>query len=313
LKIKSPIHAGFRRSGTLELSNSGESTVFWDFGDGSFSEEVNPSHLYTMEKDYQVVLKANGLSGSDVASEIIHICEMPTASFTFDLSPWGHLVTFDQSIKAKTYQWDFGDGTFSTEASPEHYYLQDGTYSILLIVYRGECTDTASAAVDVCIYPKADFYYEINGIEFSFFNTSVKADSLYWDFGDGFGSNLPNPVHSFNLTGEYNVLLRTFNECGQDSVTHMAYAAVEELEKDSRITIYPVPASDKLYILPELTSHEMTVTLYDPSGTIMLFLSKKTRSGEMTILDLESMVEGIYCLKLTFDDHIFVRKIIVMR
>lgn len=34
----------------------GESFVYWDFGDGTFSWERNPIHLYTQEKDYMVCI-----------------------------------------------------------------------------------------------------------------------------------------------------------------------------------------------------------------------------------------------------------------
>ncbi|HNS16333.1 MAG TPA: PKD domain-containing protein [Bacteroidales bacterium] len=293
--------------------SEGESKVQWDFGDGMSSWEVNPTHLYTLEKDYQVVLKAYGLSETEIASEVIHICEMPTASFTYELSPWGHLVLTDQSIKAKTWLWDFGDGSSSTESSPEHYYQEDGNYPVTLIVARGECTDTATTVVNVCLFPKADFYYEIYGIEIFFYNTSLRADSLAWDFRDGSGSSLANPVHSFSVTGEYNVVLHVYNDCGQDSVTHMVYVGLEDMDKDVPVSIYPVPASDQVYILPEFYYSEMTATFYDPSGNIMLSIHKEYNGVKTIILDLESIAEGIYFLQMMFDDRVYMQKMIVIR
>ncbi|MBP6978144.1 MAG: PKD domain-containing protein [Lentimicrobiaceae bacterium] len=293
--------------------SSGESAVYWNFGDGTTSDEPNPSHVYSIEKDYQVVLKAYGLSGTDAASDIIHICEIPTASFTYDLSPWGHLMLFDQSEKAKFWRWDFGDGNSSTETSPEHYYQEDGIYPVTLIARRGACTDTTTTMVEVCIFPKAAFYYEIHGIEIYFYNTSLKADSLSWDFMDGSGSDLPDPVHSFNKTGEYNVVLHVYNDCGQDSVTHMVYVGTEELEQDAPVTLYPVPASDKLYIVPDVTCRELEAILYDPPGNIIRMLNKKTSVEPMMILDLKSVAEGIYFLKLFLDDHVCIRKIIIIK
>ncbi len=293
--------------------SEGESTVQWDFGDGLSSGEANPTHVYALEKDYQVVLKAHGLSGTDVASEVIHICEKPTASFTYELSPWGHLVLTDQSIKAKTWRWDFGDGNSSTEPSPEHYYQQDGNYPVTLIVRRGACTDTATTMVNVCLFPKAEFYYEINGIEIYFYNTSLRADSLAWDFMDGSGSSLANPLHSFSVTGEYNVVLHVYNDCGQDSVTHMVYVGLEETDKNAPVSIYPVPASNQVYILTEFSYSEIRVTLYDLSGNIMLSNHKEYNGVEMIILDLENIAGGIYFLKMMFDDHVYIRKIIVIQ
>jgi len=290
----------------------GESSVYWDFGDGTFSWERDPVHLYTMEKDYLVMHNAYSLSGSLMASEVINICEMPTADFTYELSKWGQLTLHDHSSMATKYRWDFGDGTVSTEASPEHYYQEDGTYPVSLLVTRGECADSAGTVVEVCIFPKAEFYYEINGIEINFYSTSLREDSLSWDFRDGSGSDLPDPVHTFNLTGEYNVMLHAYNGCGQDSVTHMVYVGLEETDKNVPVSIYPVPASDKLYILPESSCKEITATLYNAYGNIMLSLQKDNDLEGMILLDLTGMAEGIYFLQLTLDDRVFTRKIVVM-
>jgi hypothetical protein len=88
---------------------------------------------------------------------------------------------------------------------------------------------------------------------------------------------------------------------------------MKELEKDALFSVYPVPASDKLYIVPEFSFYEITAILYDPSGNIMLSIHKEYNGVETIVLDLESIVEGIYFLKLMFDDRVYMRKIIVMR
>ncbi|MDD5508092.1 MAG: PKD domain-containing protein [Bacteroidales bacterium] len=291
----------------------GESSVYWDFGDGTFSWERDPLHIYTMEKDYLVMHSAFSLSGSFMASQVINICEMPTSDFTYELSKWGQLTLHDQSHMATKYRWDFGDGIVSTETSPEHYYQEDGTYTVSLLVTRGECADSASTVVEVCIFPKAEFYYQVNGIEINFYSTSIRADSLSWDFRDGSGSSLANPVHTFNITGEYYVLLHAYNGCGKDSVTHMVYVGLEEMDKDVPVSIYPVPVSDKLYILPTSACKEMKATLYNAYGNIMLSLQKDNGAEGMILLDLTSMAEGVFFLQLTLDDRVYTRKIVVMR
>ena len=47
---------------------------------------------------------------------------------------------------------------------------------------------------------------------------SQGADSLFWDFGDGFFSSLSSPVHVFQDTGQYLVTLSVYNNaCGDSS------------------------------------------------------------------------------------------------
>lgn len=55
-----------------------------------------------------------------------------------------------------------------------------------------------------------------NGLTTTFTNTSSGATSYQWNFGDGNSSTLANPVHTYNLGGNYNVCLIALNSCGDD-------------------------------------------------------------------------------------------------
>lgn len=56
---------------------------------------------------------------------------MPTSNFT--QNNFGLTASFtNQSQHAFTYNWDFGDGTFSTDTNPTHTYSQSGTYTVIL-------------------------------------------------------------------------------------------------------------------------------------------------------------------------------------
>ena len=77
-------------------------------------------------------------------------CARPVANFTYDAkkpvapSP----VTFqNNSKKAETYHWDFGDGNVSTEASPTHVYTESGNYTVILKAKKGEKENSAEQKV----------------------------------------------------------------------------------------------------------------------------------------------------------------------
>ena len=54
----------------------------------------------------------------------------------------------DRSSGAQQVLWDFGDGSASTERSPEHAYLSPGTYSVYqYAVSDNGCVDTMVATV----------------------------------------------------------------------------------------------------------------------------------------------------------------------
>ncbi|MEN2284540.1 PKD domain-containing protein, partial [Algoriphagus sp. SE2] len=49
-----------------------------------------------------------------------------------------------------SYAWDFGDGTFSTEANPSHTFVSGGSFRVSLTVTDGDgLSDTESVLIDV--------------------------------------------------------------------------------------------------------------------------------------------------------------------
>jgi PKD repeat protein len=78
---------------------------------------------------------------------------------------------------------------------------------ISVILFSCERTPEAYFSVDN-IEPEV-------GQEVFFNNESLNADSFEWDFGDGFISNDPNPVHIYTATGTYEVVLTAVSANGQ--------------------------------------------------------------------------------------------------
>lgn len=69
-----------------------------------------------------------------------------------------------------------------------------------------------------CDMPIASFSYIVNVLDVDFNNQSSDATTFYWDFGDGYFSNLPNPLHAYQNQGIYHVCLIASNECGSDTI-----------------------------------------------------------------------------------------------
>lgn len=114
------------------------SSVLWDFGDGSTSSELEPSHTFKTGK-YQVSLTIKGnnqcqstvvntlslLSGNDLNVYVSAATVSNTVSFT--PYPKGGQGPY-------TYLWEFGDGTSSTAAAVSHTYAIKGGYGVKLKV-----------------------------------------------------------------------------------------------------------------------------------------------------------------------------------
>jgi PKD repeat protein len=117
----------------------------WDFGDGSTSSEKNPTHIYTTTaisstKKFTVTLSALNSYGEDTAMKVdyITVTQSPIAEFAVDSrqgkAPF--VVKFrDLSAGNPTsWNWEFGDGTGSSEQHPTHVYPFEGSYDVRLTV-----------------------------------------------------------------------------------------------------------------------------------------------------------------------------------
>jgi PKD repeat protein len=123
--------------------------VNWNFGDGDTSTNVNPSHTFSANGDYIVVLTiTDSLSVNgycfDYEAKLIHVTGVsasPTCNAGFSIIPditSNYVYVFNSSYGTNlSYFWDFGDGNYSSNAYPNYSYNTVGPYNLCLYVYDG--------------------------------------------------------------------------------------------------------------------------------------------------------------------------------
>lgn len=90
-----------------------------------------------------------------IAGGIVMSCnKKPSADFSMDddTPTVGQRVYFtSESINASTYDWDFGDGYFSTGETPSHEFNTAGTFTVTLTAsnFNGKKTDSYSKSITV--------------------------------------------------------------------------------------------------------------------------------------------------------------------
>jgi PKD repeat protein len=115
----------------------------WNFGDGSSSTQMSPTHAYSDAGTYSVTLTVTDDRGGQdsVTHSVVTTLppnQPPTAAFTANANALS--VAFDGTGSSDPdgtivkYAWDFGDGSSSAQASPSHTYAAPGTYSVTLTV-----------------------------------------------------------------------------------------------------------------------------------------------------------------------------------
>ena len=139
---------------------------FWDFGDGTTSTDVNPTHLYPNIGTYTIRLIAidsNTCNIIDSTKQTITVSNKPHAVFTTTpIPPIANTpnIFYNSSTGAVRYDWFFGDGdsiSKTTLDTVKHQYNETGTFNACLVVYNQYgCPDTACQAVDVIVNPLFD-------------------------------------------------------------------------------------------------------------------------------------------------------------
>ncbi len=214
----------------------------WDFGDGTSSTEQNPIHTYSATGAYSVSLTVSNPNGTNSTLANITVFEkvapiLPVANFSTDVSSGYAPLTVqftDLSENATGCNWDFGDGTSSTEKNPIHTYSAAGNYTANLTVSNENGTASRSAIINVLkepvLPPVADFRSDVTTgcvpLAVQFTDLSKYATEWKWDFGDGTSSTEQNPLHTYSAAGNYTVTLTVSNEAGTDTEVKAGYIIV---------------------------------------------------------------------------------------
>lgn len=116
---------------------------------------------------------------------------------------------YNHSSYADYYEWDFGDGTYSSNFNASHSYESPGYYTVTLRAYENDIVSVARMTIEVIsnIDFSVNTQYTDIGYNVVFTNYSSGVDYYEWDFGDGTYSNAINPVHSYTRYGTYLVSL----------------------------------------------------------------------------------------------------------
>lgn len=138
------------------LSNDG--MYLWNFGDGSFSNKPKPNHAFAKSGSFEVMLSHSTPGGGNIrnkaAADRIVIHEAPEASFNVLKQEYENTVPSvhfeNRSLGGRSYYWDFGDGTTSTVAHPDHVYKKAGVYTVSLTVTNAKgCEDHSERNVRI--------------------------------------------------------------------------------------------------------------------------------------------------------------------
>ena len=280
-----------------------EITYRWDFGDGQNSTEKNPNHTYTIPGKYQPKLTVSDILGAKttITSGIltllppnnlpsVQLATIPQES-TLKINNEGLFTsevqlissgTFDPDSEELIYEWDFGDGSVSSELNPKHEYKNSGEYTVRLSVTDsrgGKTTKDLKVKVskpNPIASVKLDQTTSTAPFEVSFDGSSsqdydAKPVSLKWDFGD----NTSQTVSSTEGT-----LKHTYEDPGVYLVTLTAITSDNRFTKINPGNIIVGPGNAPI--------GKITVIEGDPNGTLGKAKVKLSAAGSYDPLDTQN-------------------------
>lgn len=218
----------FGSSSTQLIPGNGPITSYhWDFGMTALTNDTantdTTGYAYANPGTYTVILEVtDSLGCSDTAQYQAVVYELPVAAFTgAPLQGCAPLcVDFtDQSTVTNStiaqWSWSFDNGVYSTLQNDSTCYLDQGTYSIELVVTSAQgCKDsiTMTNYVTVIPGPIAGFTFgpqpaTISDATITFVDMSTNGTVEWaWSFGDNGTSNDPNPIWIYGDTGTFTVM-----------------------------------------------------------------------------------------------------------
>ncbi len=206
----------------VNASTPAATAAFWNFGDGTTSNQLNPAKAFTAPGVYQVTLYNTYPNCSDSVTKSITVLASPQVNFTANnqyACKGPFTVNFqDISPNAVGWLWDFGDGNTSTQQNPSHTYLNNGQYTVTLrITTAFGCQNTIAKTSFIRIEkPIVNIAnVPVGGCVPFTFSPVASVTSLdgvasyFWDFGHlGNTSTSSNPTYTYTDSGTFTMKLR---------------------------------------------------------------------------------------------------------
>jgi PKD repeat protein len=312
----------------------------WNFGDGTTSKTKSPSKNWTNLGPKTVILVVTLDNGcSDVVSKELSVLTQPKANFTASDVCAGDQVVFVNNTTWPqgdiSYNWDFGDNTYSTNSDPSKLYniVQTTSYNVTLYAYiAGGCADSITQRVTVNESPRTcdfqatpDYGFAFHGVKVEPVNGTGAAGGqnnvdYTWVFAGGgtMKSKDVNAAVNYDLQsdGEYTVTMKavvrqTGCECSKTKKVIMNRAAVKDLQSVG-VAVYPNPtAGDIKVATTESFGANITVNVMSIEGKMV---STRTVANEgVMVLNTDGLSNGVYLVQVMSGDKQVTKKITVQK
>lgn len=287
--------------------------IFWFSGD-----DITSSTTYLISGltggSYPITVTDNNMC-DESANETIYTISPPVAEFEANQTLFcdEFAVNFSDlsEYNPTSWEWNFGDGQFSTEQNPTHTYLTTGVYSVSLVAtnaYGGDqifktdyITISESPVINFETIPAMNEYPYDGEI-----HATVSGGSEPYTIEWGHDSE----ETSLDLTGleggDYYLTISEAAGC-QSSVTIIVDIIISVEDYSGSVKIYPNPATD--YVMVDFGAENANkLEIVNLLGEILFSESVSMNSVN---LDVSEFNPGCYFINIAFSNKTITQKLII--
>jgi PKD repeat protein len=320
----------------------------WDFGDGSTSTVQNPTHIYAASGTYNVKLDITSTGGcTGTKTSDIVIASAPskavTPSGSSDVCQGASAVQYTTTIvpTATSYLWivtpaEAGVVTGNTNTVS---FAASSTYTGPATIkvqasndcgtgdYSDELPLTIKSLPGVAAKPTGPDSVNTNKTSTTEFNTAGGTNATSYDWtidpstaGTITGSLIATATWTHKYTGVVKVSVKAKNECGNavasedKTVTLYAPTGISEGNLFG-FEVYPNPSSGRFTLtLNSAVPASISISVLNSLGSTVLSEKDLQVNGRFTkTLDLGTLTEGVYYLKIQSDAGSLIRKLVIQK
>ena len=194
-----------------DLSTGDIKSWLWSIQSATYSIK-DPVHIFKSAATHTALLTVTGKN--NCISQISKNVSVPVpivVDFTSQSTCATKPAVFDEINKggadpAVSWKWDFGDQSSATGSPAQHVFTSTGNSTVTMSTMRQSgCTYSITKTIPIIEPPKAQFTVFLNAgaapFPVDFVNTSLRASSYNWKFGDAANTMSTEFSPSFTYTG----------------------------------------------------------------------------------------------------------------
>ncbi|MFZ4825888.1 MAG: PKD domain-containing protein [Phototrophicaceae bacterium] len=251
----------------------------WQFGDGSTSNAVSPSHTFNLVGTYNVILTVKGSGGSSSVTRQITVqnpqVPLPKANFTANPAsgdaPLAVNFKVTDTSNITNYAWTFGTLGVSSEVSPSFTFNDAGTYNVQLVVTGagGQASSTMQVTVNQVVLPPvvAIDAQPTSGerplsVQFNAISSGGAITSYLWDFGDGVTATGATTTHEYMSAGDYLVTLKATGAGGEVTATSNIQVIEPSIPLQASFVANPTSGTAPLTVMFDSSASTGSISSY---------------------------------------------------